>query len=461
MDQNTALPFALPACAGRKVSAAFDGGVLTSDAGVVLLGQMLRASGLASKLAGRMGEWRDPCRVRHSIADMIAARMLAIAAGYEDCDDHDGLRGDAAFLMALGRAPCSGQGLASQPSLSRLENRAGVRELAGMMGAMVDFYCASYPEPPASVMLDIDDTFDAAHGGQQLAFWNGFHQERGFAPLHVYDSTGRPVGVFLRPARTPSGKEAAGHIRRLVHAIRRHWPNTAITIRGDGHFGRPEVMDWCEKAGVDYILGLPGNAALRADPVLAAASDGCAVFRAERKLPVHRVFTETLYGAKSWGCQRRVIARIEASTMGMDVRTIVTSLQGSTPERLYEFVYCQRGQAENWIKQHKAQLHSDRTSCTSANANQLRLILHTGAYWLLWLLRNAIPAASTLKTACFTTLQLRLVKLAARVRETATRVRLAFAAACPDQELITALFRHRALRHRALGPTASVQPAGP
>jgi hypothetical protein len=390
MDQNAALPFALPACAGRKVSAAFDGGVLTSDGGVVLLGQVLRACGLAGKLAGRMREWRDPSRVRHPIADMLAARMLAIAAGYEDCDDHDGLRGDPAFLMALGRAPCSGQGLASQPSLSRLENRAGVRDLAGMMRAMVDFYCASYPAPPAAVMLDIDDTFDAAHGGQQLTFWNGFHQERGFAPLHVSDDTGRPVGVFLRPARTPSGKEAAGHIRRLVHAIRRHWPDTAITIRGDGHFGRPEVMDWCDKARVDFILGLPGNRALKADPVLAGAADACATFRAVRQLPIHRTFAQTAYAAKSWSKPRPVIARLEASTLGMDVRTIVTSRQGSTSERLYEFVYCQRGQAENWIKQHKAQLHSDRTSCTSANANQLRLILHTGAYWLLWLLRNAI-----------------------------------------------------------------------
>jgi hypothetical protein len=460
MTEIALLPFALPACSGKKVSAAFDGGVLTSDGGVVLLGQVLAASGLAGRLAGRMREWRDPARVRHSIRDMMGARMLAIAAGYEDCDDHDSLRGDGAFLMALGRAPCSGQGLASQPSLSRLENRVaapgGVRELAGMMGAMVDFYCASYPAPPATVMLDIDDTFDAAHGGQQLAFWNGFHQERGFAPLHVYDDTGRPVGVFLRPARTPSGREAAGHIRRLVHAIRRHWPTTAITIRGDGHFGRPEVMDWCEKAGVDFILGLPGNRALKADPVLAAASDACATFRAVRQLPIHRSFAETVYGAKSWGKTRRVIARCEASTMGMDVRTIVTSLKGSTPERLYEFVYCQRGQAENWIKQHKAQLHSDRTSCSSANANQLRLILHTGAYWLLWLLRDAIPAASKLKTACFTTLQLRLVKLAARVRETATRIRLAFAAACPDQALITALFQNR-----RLGTASVAQPADP
>lgn len=460
MHQTASSVFALPACAGRKVSAAFDGGVLTSDGGLVLLGQVLRASGLAGRLAARMREWRDPGRVRHSIADMIGARMLAIAAGYEDCDDHDSLRHDAGFLMALDRAPCSGMGLASQPSLSRLENRAGVRELAGMMRAMVDFYCASYPAPPASVMLDIDDTFDAVHGGQQLAFWNGFHQERGFAPLHVYDDTGRPVGVFLRPARTPSGKEAAGHIRRLVHAIRRHWPDTAITIRGDGHFGRPEVMDWCEKTGVDYILGLPGNRALKADPVLAAAADACAVFRAEKKLPLHRTFAETGYGAKSWGKARRVVARIEANTLGMDVRTIVTSLKGSTPERLYEFVYCQRGQAENWIKQHKAQLHSDRTSCTSANANQLRLILHTGAYWLLWLLRQAIPMASKLKTACFTTLQLRLVKLAARVTETATRIRLAFAAACPDKELITALFKTRRLVP-APSPTPSGQPAGP
>jgi hypothetical protein len=208
---------------------------------------------------------------------------------------------------------------------------------------------------------------------------------------------------------------------------------------GDGHYARPEVMVWCETNGIDYIFGLPGNTVLRDDPVIAASADACAVFRAEREIPSHRTHCETRYGAKSWKCTRRVIARIEATTLGMDIRTIVTSLKGSTPERLYEFDYCGRGQAENMIKLHKTQLKSDRTSCMSAAANQFRLILHTAAYWLLWSIRQSIPNTSPLRRAEFTTLQNRLIKLGARIVETASRIRIAFASACPDKALIAAL----------------------
>jgi len=183
-------------------------------------------------------------------------------------------------------------------------------------------------------------------------------------------------------------------------------------------------MAWCEKTSVDFIFGLSGNAVLKADPVIARTADACAVHRAVKGLPSHRVFCETTYAAKSWGdTKRRVIARIEASTLGMDVRTIVTSLIGSTPERLYAFDYCARGQAENLIKLHKTQLKSDRTSCSSACANQMRLILHTAAYWLLWAVRQSIPDSAPLKQAEFTTLQLRLVKIGARIIETASRIR--------------------------------------
>jgi hypothetical protein len=230
-------------------------------------------------------------------------------------------------------------------------------------------------------------------------------------------------------------------VRRLIRRIRRHWPHTRITMRGDGHYARPEVMAWCEAHGIDYIFGLPGNSALRDDPVIAATADACAVIRAERALIAHRSHCETTYAAKVWKTARRVIARIEATTLGMDIRTIVTSLKGSTPERLYESTYCDRGQAENLIKLHKTQIKSDRTSCTSAAANQMRLILHTTAYWLLWSVQKAIPEGAALKRAEFATLQIRLVKIGARIIETATRIRVAFASACPDKELIEHLVR--------------------
>ena len=455
MTDLAALSLPFPAIRTRKVTGAFDGGAITSDAGVLMLAQAERRLGIVDRLAALIPDGRDPARVVHSLPDILRARVLAIAAGYEDANDLDALRYDPAFMMALGKAPGEVIGLAGQPTCSRWENAAGIRALIRMGREMVDIYCSSHDAPPDSVMLDIDDTFDAVHGQQQLSFWNGFHGERGFAPIHVYETaSGRPVAFILRPARTPSGKEVRGHVRRLIRRIRLHWPHTRITLRGDGHYARPEVMTWCEAHAVDYIFGLPGNTALKADPVIAATADACAVVRAERALVVHRTHCETTYAAKTWTVARRVIARIEATTLGLDIRTVVTSLKGSTPERLYEFDYCDRGRAENLIKLHKTQLKSDRTSCMSAAANQLRLTLHTAAYWLLWTVQKAIPDKSLLKRAEFATLQIRLVKIGARIIENASRIRIAFASACPDKTLIAHLVR--SLRH-----SGRQQPAAP
>jgi len=432
----------LPSVSGKKVSAAFDGGRITSDGGVLLLAST-RARSICARLAALVTDGRDPTRTRHSVADMYFARSLAIAAGYEDAEDLDDLRHDPAFKMALGKAPDAQIGLVSQPTMSRWENNVDLRCAIKMAFTMIDAFCESYDAPPAAITLDIDETFDAAHGGQQLAFWNGFYGERGFLPIHVYDTaTGRPVGCVLRTAKTPSGHELRAQLRRLIRRIRRYWPRTRIVIRGDGHYSRPEVMTWCEaQENLDYIFGLPSNAVLRKDPTIDSARDACAVRRAKKQLPVLRSFCETRYAAASWeGVQRRVIARIEATgTYGMDIRTIVTSLTGSTPEQLYEEDYCARGQAENLIKLHKTQLKSDRTSCSSALANQMRLTLHTVAYWMLWDLQDAMPKTAGLKRAEFATIQKRLVKLGARVVETTTRIRIAFASACPDKALFVAV----------------------
>lgn len=451
MSDDSAPSFVFPAICRKKVTAAFDGGRLTSDGGVLLLAQAERRMGLATALAGCIADRRDQSRVIHDVDDILRARMLAIACGYEDADDLDALRHDPGFKLALGKLPGGPVGLASQPTMSRWENAPTTRELVRLTGTLVDIYCASYPTPPAAVTLDIDETVDVVHGGQQLSFWNGHYGTRCFLPIHVYDTaTGRPVAMLLRTGKTPSGTEMAGHIRRLIRRIRRHWPDTAITLRGDGHYGRPEIMAWCEANGIDYVFGLPGNKMLHADPVIVSAADACATDRALRKLVELRRYAETRYAAKSWGASpRRVVARIEASTLGLDIRFVVTSLKDGSAERIYDTLYCARGQAENLIKLHKAQLKSDRTSCRSANANQMRLILHTAAYWLMWKLRQAIPAAATaLRSAEFATLRARLIKVAARVVETATRIRIAFASACPD----AAIFKAAAINLHTAGP---------
>ena len=447
MADDSAPRFSFPAICRKKVTAAFDGGRLTSDGGVLLLAQAERRLGIAERLAACIADPRDQSRVVHDLDDILRARMLAIACGYEDADDLDTLRHDPGFKLALGKLPAGPVGLASQPTMSRWENAPTTRELVRLTGALVDLYCASYPVPPVAVTLDIDETVDVVHGGQQLSFWNGHYGERCFLPIHVYDTaTGRPVAMLLRTGKTPSGAEMAGHVRRLIRRIRRHWPDTHITLRGDGHYSRPEIMAWCEAHSIDYVFGLPGNKALHADPVIVSRSDACATDRALRGLGVLRRYTETRYAAKSWGAmERRVVARIEASNLGLDIRFVVTSLTANSAERIYDTLYCARGQAENLIKLHKTQLKSDRTSCRSANANQMRLILHTAAYWLMWKLRQATPATAALKSAEFTTLRFRLIKVAARVVETASRIRIAFASACPDADI----FRHIA---RALKP---------
>jgi Transposase DDE domain group 1 len=447
MSDDTIEPFGLPAVGRKKLTAAFDGGRITSDGGVMLLAAAERRIGIAQMLAPLIADPRDPALVRHSVADILRARMLAIACGYEDADDLDHLRHDPAFKLACGRLPVSGADLCSQPTVSRWENAPTLREVVRMTYTLVDIYCASYAVPPAAVTLDIDDTADVVHGYQQLALFNAHYNERCFQPIHVYDTaTSRPVAMLLRPGKTPSGSEIRNHLRRLVRRIRSHWPDTRLTIRGDGHYGRPEVMAWCESSGVDYIFGLPGNAVL--DRLVEAAADDVRVRRAEAEAPVVRRYSETRYGARSWHRERRVAARIEASTRGLDIRYVVTNLSHGSAEWLYDTLYCARGQAENLIKLHKTQLASDRTSCRSPLANQVRLVLHTGAYWLLLALRDAIPRPQPLATAEFTTLRLRLVKIAARIIETATRVRIAFAAACPNAELFAGLAR-------------SLQPAGP
>jgi Transposase DDE domain group 1 len=440
MPEDILLPFSFPAVERKKVTAAFDGGRITSDGGVMLLAAVEKDLGLAERLAALITDPRNPLLVTHSVADILRARILAIACGYEDADDLDHLRTDPGFKLACGRLPDSGTDLCSQPTVSRWENAPTLREVVRMIYAMIDTYCASYKRPPRAVTLDVDDTPDVVHGHQQLSLFNAHYDERCFLPIHVYDTaTSRPVAVLLRTGTTPSGEEVRGHLRRMVRRIRMQWPDTRLTIRGDSHYGRPEVMAWCEANGIDYIFGLPGNAAVKR--LVEPAADDVRVRRAQAQAPVVRRYCEVRYGARSWHCERRVAARIEATTQGLDIRYVVTNITRGSPLWLYETLYCARGQAENLIKLHKTQLASDRTSCRSPLANQVRLVLHTGAYWLMLKIRDAIPRPQPLATAEFTTLRMRLIKIAARIVETASRVRVAFAAAHPEAALFASLAR--------------------
>jgi len=419
---------------GKAVVAKFDGGLLSSDGGVLALREAEQRLGVADRLAACLVDLRAPDQITHSLSDIIRFRLLMIAAGYEDGNDASRLRDDPLFKMAMNLTPSDRQ-LCSQSTISRLENLPDARALLRMGRAMVDLYCASFRQVPKRITLDIDDTFDAVHGGQQLRLFNAHYDDYGFQPMVVFDGAGRFVAAMLRPARRPSGKEARAFLRRLLRAIRANWPRTEILLRADSHYCSPEVYDWCRANGLDYVLGLAPNATLRRHTETLEASATARFEAAPRDGKVRR-FKEFFDAAASWSRVERVIARVEAGEEGPDTRYIVTNLARRSARSLYEEVYCRRGQAENHIKSFKTHLAADRTSCTKATANQFRLFLHAGAYWLMWGLRVSMPKRSMWRVAQFDTLRLRLIKIAARVVEMKTMIRVHLPTSCPAQDIL-------------------------
>ena len=264
MTDATLLPFDLSAVRRKKLTVDFGGGNQSSNGGLLLLRSAERKLGVCGRLADAMPDRRDASRIRHAMFEMVMARVCAIACGHEDAIDLDRLRHDPLMKVAVGRCPQSGAPLASQSTISRLENAPSKTEAARLTAALVDQAGATI-RPRKQEILDIDDTFCAAHGAQQLAFWNAHHDERGFASMHIYHvASGTPVVTILRPARTPKGTEVRTVVKHVTKRLRRHWPKTRIVWRGDSHYGRVEAMDWAEDNDTDYIFGLAGNVALDA-----------------------------------------------------------------------------------------------------------------------------------------------------------------------------------------------------
>jgi hypothetical protein len=420
--------------AGKEVVARFDGGRLSSDGGLLVLREIERRLSVADRLAACIDDPRDPASTVHTLADIIRFRLLMIAAGYEDGNDATGLRLDPVFKMALERLP-SGRHLCSQSTISRLENLPDARTLLRLGRALVDIYCGSFRQVPGRIVLDIDDTFDAVHGGQQLRLFNAHHDDYGFQPIVVFDEEGRFVTAVLRPAKRPKGVEIRAFLRRLIRAIRSHWPQVAILVRADSHYACPEVLDWCEATGIDYVLGLSPTSTLKRH-VTGLEASTAARFKADPSVGKARRFKEFHDAAGSWRRVRRIVARVEAGSDGADTRFIVTNLGHGSGRSLYQDLYCRRGQAENHIKAWKAHLAADRTSCSKATANQFRLFLHAGAYWLLWSLRTLMPRRSSWRVAQFDTLRLRLIKIAARIVELKTKLKVHLPTGAPNQAVI-------------------------
>jgi len=417
---------------GRTVEADFDGGRLSSDGGLLFLRQLEARLGLARRLAAAVRDRRHPSYVSHSMETLLRQRLLQIACGYEDADDADALRTDPLLKMACGHLPLSGPALASQPTLSRWENSLSHTDLMRLAYALGDAFIASFARPPRRIILDLDDTDAIVHGGQQLALFNAYVNDYCYLPLHLYDGiTGRLITAVLRPGRRPRGREAAAILKRVILRLRQAWPRAQLLLRADSHFAAPEVFDLCEQHGVDYVINLGTN------PVLQERSERL-VHKAQRRFqqrrrPV-RLFSQFRYAADSWKRRRRVIVKAEVSRLGDNRRFLVTNLRRYQPRHLYSRLYAARGASENCIKNHKRYLASDRTSCSRFEANQFRLFLHSAAYVLLRALQEIALKASRWETATFDTLQKQLLKVAARVIEKRTRIRIHFPSSYPFQQ---------------------------
>ncbi len=433
----------------HAVEADFNGGTLTSDGGLILLREVDRRLGLIKRIDSVIPDPRDPVYTTHLQSEMLASRIFAIAAGYEDGNDHQQLRDDPAFQVAAGRTPAEKsnpddqQPLASPSTLSRLENRISKKTCFQLNELLVDLFLDSFESAPEEIVLDFDATDDTVHGNQEQKHFNRYYNAHCFLPLYVFCGD-QPLVAYLRSSKTGAAKHAIGVTKLLVRKIRARWPDAKIILRGDSDFSKERLMRWCDKNNVHYIFGFRQNATLKALMVydlIHAHADFLKTGEPQRR------FTWCSYRAKSWDRHRWVVCKAEHSAKGSNPRFVVTNQIDTTQERIedlspsispqaiYEQQYCPRGEMENRIKEQQHYLFADRTSCTDFTANQFRLLLSTFAYVLVNGLRRHGLSGTPWSNWRVDTIRLRLFKIAARVKVSCRRVVFHLASACPYEAI--------------------------
>ena len=426
---------------GRPVEAAFDAGLVTSDAGALLLGATDRAIGMLDRFAACFRDERRADLIEHAVATLVGQRVFAIALGYEDLNDHDELRDDPMMAVLAGKlaarredcAPVAGKSTLNRLELSKLEptryhkishNPVAIRNL------LVDLFVEAHARAPKQIILDLDATDDPLHGEQEGRFFHGYYDCYCYLPLYVF--CGRHLLVAkLRRADIDAAAGAVEEVARVVARIRARWPRTRILLRADSGFAREDLMAWCEANGVDFVLGLQKN-----ERLIAAIKDELAQAKAKsrRTARPERRFKSFMWTTRaSWSRRRRVVAKAEWTKGEANPRFVVTSLRRDEcrAKHLYEEVYCARGDMENRIKECQLDLYADRTSAATMRANQLRLWFHSMAYVLLCALRRIGLHDTEFAQASCGTIRLKLLKIGALVRISVRRIKIAMASACP------------------------------
>jgi hypothetical protein len=419
----------------RAVVADFRGGRLTSEAGALLLREVGEKTGLFAALDQVIPDPRNPIFVVHDQKALLAQRIIAIARGYEDLNDHQALRTDPALQLAAGRVPDEGVALASPPTLCRLENRIDRPTLVRIAGVLLDQFIASQARPPEHLILDFDATDDPVHGRQEGRCFHGYDDHYCFVPLYVFCGD-ELVTAYLRPSKIDASKHARALLKLLVGRLRQAWPAVKITIRADRGFCRWRLMRWCDSHGLGYVLGLARNPVLERE---AHFGMGAAQRLFQHTGQPQRLFGSLAYAAGTWDRARRVIVKAEHTAQGPNPRFLVVNVPGD-PQGLYEEVYGQRGEMENRIKEQQLDLFADRTSCHRFLANQFRLLLSSAAYVLVQALRRTAWRATELEKAPVGTIRLKLLKVAARVVVTARRVVFHLASSYPFRDQFRRVF---------------------
>ena len=418
----------------------FNGGQLSSDAGLLLLREVEQQIGIIQDFATTIHDSRDSRYVKHEVVEMLTQRIFQIAAGYEDANDCDCLKDDPILKICADRLPESDEALASQPTMSRFENSITRTYLYRLAKVLIDHFVQSYEKEPKLIVLDFDDTEDEIHGNQQLALFNKFYNSYCFQPLHVYEGiSGKLITTILKPGKRSNGKQTLAIVKRLIRYLRAQWPNTVIVFRGDSHFAYHEVMDWIDtQQNVHHVTGLTGYPILQ-EQVKAHVQRAKKLYK-ELKRTV-RLYHSFYYQADSWNKHRRVVAKIEMTEHGLDLRFIVTDMEQAKANVLYNQIYCHRGNAELYIKDHKLYLKSDRTSCHRFVANQFRLFLSSVAYVLIHALKTNLLKTTRWSNATMATIRLRLFKIGARVRQLKTRIKIELPSSCPIKTTLTKSFQ--------------------
>ena len=418
--------FEFPPVKRRRVQAEFSGGDITSDGGVLLLRQADQRLGLMRAVADALDDPRDSRYVQHSLLSLLRQRVYGLCLGYEDLNDHATLRNDPAIQSAVDRLEVLG----SQSTLCRLENQADRATAVALHRVLIEQFIASFDSPPEELILDFDATDDRVHGHQIDRFFHGYYDSYCFLPLYVFCGDQALVS-YLRPSNIDGAKHAWGILALLVKRLRQSWPALRIIFRGDSGFCRHQMLDWCERHDVGYIVGLARNPRLEAiieEPMRLVEQ----MHRLSGKK--QREFFRLHYAANSWSHRRQVIAKLEVTEKGRNPRFIVTNLDGDK-QYLYDKLYCARGEMENRIKEQQLGLFADRTSAHHWWPNQFRLLLSTLAYVLMETIRRIGLVGTDLARAQVGTIRLKLLKIGAVILRNTRRIRLLLSSACPYQEI--------------------------